>query len=184
MAKIIAFDEEARRGMERGMNALADAVNRWRPLSTASDTTVPVAWHDDTAARTRWHRGVAAAEQADTPERLAALDFGRRMAVQPGEELQRLEAALAAHRDPRDRGHEDRAGGDETAPADDARLRQLIDVEGDKVLIAFRGMCAQCKISEFTMRDVVEAKLREFVSEDLYVEEDKDSLDAQHVHKG
>src|SRR5690554_6819509 len=26
MAKMIAFDEEARRGMERGMNALADAV--------------------------------------------------------------------------------------------------------------------------------------------------------------
>src|SRR6187401_3326440 len=26
MAKIIAFDEEARRGLERGMNALADAV--------------------------------------------------------------------------------------------------------------------------------------------------------------
>src|SRR5665647_2940836 len=26
MAKIIAYDEEARRGMERGMNALADAV--------------------------------------------------------------------------------------------------------------------------------------------------------------
>jgi NifU-like protein len=41
---------------------------------------------------------------------------------------------------------------------------ELIDVEGDKVIIAFRGMCAQCKISEFTMRDVVEAKLREFVS--------------------
>jgi NifU-like protein len=61
---------------------------------------------------------------------------------------------------------------------------ELIDVEGDKVIIAFRGMCAQCKISEFTMRDVVEAKLREFVSEDLYVEEDKDSLDAGHVHKG
>jgi len=61
---------------------------------------------------------------------------------------------------------------------------ELIDVEGDKVIIAFRGMCAQCKISEFTMREVVEAKLREFVSDDLYVEEDKDSLDAQHVHKG
>jgi len=61
---------------------------------------------------------------------------------------------------------------------------ELIDVEGDKVIIAFRGMCAQCKISEFTMRDVVEAKLREFVSEDLFVEEDKDSVDAQHVHKG
>ncbi|MFE1882845.1 hypothetical protein ACFW7O_24775, partial [Streptomyces diastatochromogenes] len=26
MAKIIAFDEEARRGLERGMNQLADAV--------------------------------------------------------------------------------------------------------------------------------------------------------------
>src|SRR5690554_8081307 len=26
MAKIIAFDEEARRGMEQGMNALADAI--------------------------------------------------------------------------------------------------------------------------------------------------------------
>src|ERR1700709_489902 len=26
MAKIIAFDEEARRGLERGLNALADAV--------------------------------------------------------------------------------------------------------------------------------------------------------------
>jgi NifU-like protein len=61
---------------------------------------------------------------------------------------------------------------------------ELIDVVGDKVIIAFRGMCAQCKISEFTMRDVVEAKLREFVSEDLYVEEDKESVDPQHVHKG
>jgi len=61
---------------------------------------------------------------------------------------------------------------------------ELIDVEGNKVIIAFRGMCAQCKISEFTMREVVEAKLREFVAEELYVEEDKDSLDVQHVHKG
>ncbi|MCU1540576.1 MAG: hypothetical protein JWM01_1523, partial [Arthrobacter sp.] len=26
MAKIIAFDEEARRGLERGLNILADAV--------------------------------------------------------------------------------------------------------------------------------------------------------------
>jgi NifU-like protein len=48
---------------------------------------------------------------------------------------------------------------------------ELIDVVGDKVVIAFRGMCAQCKVSEFTMKDVVEAKLREFVSEELFVEE-------------
>jgi NifU-like protein len=61
---------------------------------------------------------------------------------------------------------------------------ELIDVEGDKVIIAFRGMCAQCKVSEFTMKDVVEAKLREFVSKDLYVEESDDSADQMHEHEG
>jgi NifU-like protein len=60
---------------------------------------------------------------------------------------------------------------------------ELIDVEGDKVLIAFRGMCAQCKVSEFTMKDVVEAKLREFVSPDLYVEEETDSSGEEHQHQ-
>ncbi len=47
----------------------------------------------------------------------------------------------------------------------------LIDVDGNKVIVAFRGMCAQCKVSAFTMQQVVEAKLKEFVSEELYVEE-------------
>ena len=60
---------------------------------------------------------------------------------------------------------------------------ELIDVEGDKVIVAFRGMCAQCKISEFTMKDVVEAKLREFVSPDLYVEEDTNAAGETHEHK-
>jgi NifU-like protein len=50
----------------------------------------------------------------------------------------------------------------------------LIDVEGDKVIVAFRGMCAQCKMAEFTMRDVVEARLKEYVSDSLTVEELKD----------
>ncbi len=50
---------------------------------------------------------------------------------------------------------------------------ELIDVAGDRVIVAFRGMCAHCNVAEFTMKDVVEAKLREFVSEDLVVEEDK-----------
>lgn len=50
----------------------------------------------------------------------------------------------------------------------------LLDIEGNKVLVAFRGMCAQCKMAEFTMKDVVEARLKEFVSDDLYVEEVKD----------
>ncbi len=48
---------------------------------------------------------------------------------------------------------------------------ELIDVEGDKVIIAFRGMCAQCKTAEFTMKDVVEAKLKEFVSPEIFVQE-------------
>ncbi len=60
---------------------------------------------------------------------------------------------------------------------------ELIDVEGNKVTVAFRGMCAQCRLTEFTMKDVVEAKLREFVSEELFVEEDKDSAKEPHDHR-
>jgi NifU-like protein len=60
---------------------------------------------------------------------------------------------------------------------------ELIDVEGDKVIVAFRGMCAQCRLTEFTMKDVVEAKLREFVSKNLFVEEDKDSANQPHNHR-
>jgi NifU-like protein len=51
----------------------------------------------------------------------------------------------------------------------------LIDVEGNKVIVALRGMCASCKMSDVTTKDLVEAKLKEFVSEDLYVEEQKES---------
>lgn len=58
----------------------------------------------------------------------------------------------------------------------------LVDVEGNKVIVAFRGMCAQCKMAEFTMKEVVEAKLREFVSDDIAVEEDKSSVSKDHEH--
>jgi NifU-like protein len=61
---------------------------------------------------------------------------------------------------------------------------ELIDIEGNKATVAFRGMCAQCKLAEFTMKDVVEAKLREYVSEELFVEEDTDSVDQPHNHRG
>jgi NifU-like protein len=56
----------------------------------------------------------------------------------------------------------------------------LIDVEGNKVIVAFRGMCASCVKSEVTMKELVEAKLREFVSEDLCVEEEKESEDREN----
>ena len=60
---------------------------------------------------------------------------------------------------------------------------ELIDVEGDKVIVAFRGMCAKCMLAEYTMKDVVEAKLREFVSDELFVEEDKESAQQPHNHR-
>jgi NifU-like protein len=61
---------------------------------------------------------------------------------------------------------------------------ELIDVEANKVIVAFRGMCAQCMLAEYTMRDLVEAKLREFVTDELYVEEDKESAEQPHEHRG
>ena len=60
---------------------------------------------------------------------------------------------------------------------------ELIDIIGNKVIVAFRGMCAQCKMAEFTMKDVVEAKLRELVAEELFVEEDKESAQQPHNHR-
>ena len=48
---------------------------------------------------------------------------------------------------------------------------ELIDVEGSRVIVALRGMCARCQVAPFTLKDVVEAKLKEFVSPDLIVEE-------------
>jgi NifU-like protein len=61
---------------------------------------------------------------------------------------------------------------------------ELIDVEADKVIVAFRGMCSQCMLAEYTMKDLVEAKLKEFVSDTLFVEEDKDSANEPHEHRG
>lgn len=48
---------------------------------------------------------------------------------------------------------------------------ELVDLVGDRVLVALRGMCSNCQVAEITLKDVVEAKLREFVSPDLTVEE-------------
>ena len=50
---------------------------------------------------------------------------------------------------------------------------ELIDVDGDRVLVSFRGTCAQCPVAEFTVNEVVQARLREFVSDDIVVEEVK-----------
>lgn len=50
---------------------------------------------------------------------------------------------------------------------------ELIDVVGSRVIISFRGMCAHCHTADVTMKEVVEAKLREFVADDLTVEEER-----------
>ncbi len=47
----------------------------------------------------------------------------------------------------------------------------LIDIEGNKVFVALRGKCSFCPSSEVTLKQYVEAKLREFVSDDIVVEE-------------
>ncbi|MHC4148285.1 MAG: Fe-S cluster assembly protein NifU [Planctomycetota bacterium] len=61
---------------------------------------------------------------------------------------------------------------------------ELIDVEANKVIVAFRGMCAQCMLAEYTMKDLVEARLKEFVSDQLFVEEQADSAQEPHNHRG
>ena len=48
---------------------------------------------------------------------------------------------------------------------------ELIDVIGNRVLVAPRGACAVCKASEQTLKNLVEAKLRELVWPELTVEE-------------
>lgn len=51
---------------------------------------------------------------------------------------------------------------------------ELIDVRGDQVIIAFRGICAGCASAHFTRSSLVEAKLREFVLPTLTVVEEGD----------
>jgi NifU-like protein len=47
---------------------------------------------------------------------------------------------------------------------------QLIDIEGNKVVIALRAMCVACPMGGVTIKGI-EEKLRELVSEDIFVEE-------------
>ena len=48
---------------------------------------------------------------------------------------------------------------------------ELVDVDGDRVLVKLRGTCASCNKSQITLKDCVEAKLRELVTPGLVVEE-------------
>ncbi len=50
---------------------------------------------------------------------------------------------------------------------------ELVDIDGPRVVIAFRGMCAGCQSADLTRRGLVEAKLRELVANDIVVEEER-----------
>jgi len=46
---------------------------------------------------------------------------------------------------------------------------ELIDIDGNKVIIALRGMCTGCVMSDVTLSGV-QQKLRELVSEEIVIE--------------
>lgn len=47
---------------------------------------------------------------------------------------------------------------------------ELIDITDNKVIVALRGTCSFCPSADFTLKQYVEAKLKEFVTDDLSVE--------------
>ncbi|HET6441229.1 MAG TPA: Fe-S cluster assembly protein NifU [Phycisphaerae bacterium] len=47
----------------------------------------------------------------------------------------------------------------------------LVDVDGRRVQVAFRGHCAWCRVRDFTLKGAVEAKLRELVDSRIVVED-------------
>lgn len=50
---------------------------------------------------------------------------------------------------------------------------ELVDVDGDFVLVSLRGACTSCAKSQTTLKEYVEKKLRELVLDSLIVEEAK-----------
>ena len=47
---------------------------------------------------------------------------------------------------------------------------ELIDIKGSRVIVALRGTCSFCPSADFTLKQYVEAKLKEFVTDDITVE--------------
>ncbi|MBP7736921.1 MAG: Fe-S cluster assembly protein NifU [Spirochaetes bacterium] len=50
---------------------------------------------------------------------------------------------------------------------------ELIDIDNKNVHVGLRGHCVNCMVSDVTLKNLVEAKLREFVEEDIVVHEVK-----------
>lgn len=47
---------------------------------------------------------------------------------------------------------------------------EIVDIQGDKVMVAFRGHCAGCIAANFTKNGLVQKKLRDAISKDIVVE--------------
>ncbi|HPV98835.1 MAG TPA: Fe-S cluster assembly protein NifU [Spirochaetota bacterium] len=46
---------------------------------------------------------------------------------------------------------------------------ELMDIEGKRVMVALRGACSNCPVSDVTLKNLVQDKLREFVEDDIEV---------------
>jgi NifU-like protein len=51
---------------------------------------------------------------------------------------------------------------------------ELIDIDGNNVIVALRGHCVDCPGAEYTLKLGVQEKLREMVAEDLVVMQEED----------
>ena len=50
---------------------------------------------------------------------------------------------------------------------------ELVDLSDNTVIVKLKGRCAACPNSKITIRNTVESKIKEFVSKDLIVKEEK-----------
>jgi NifU-like protein len=50
---------------------------------------------------------------------------------------------------------------------------ELIDVDRNKVYVKFLGVCLGCPAAGVTLKELVEAKLKEFIDAEIVVEEVK-----------
>lgn len=48
---------------------------------------------------------------------------------------------------------------------------ELVDVDGKRVIVALGGRCAQCRVSDVTLHDLVERTLRDHIDPEIIVEE-------------
>ena len=50
---------------------------------------------------------------------------------------------------------------------------ELVDIQGTQAIVRLKGHCASCMAAKVTLKNLVEAKLREFVSDSIEVVEAK-----------